>query len=74
MGHEIHYQCPECDADMTDQVYRQCILSSQVFRPLMAEVGVQQMRKEESAPSVMLQCPKGHWADYRCPPTHGGKS
>lgn len=74
MSHEIQYQCPKCDADMTDQVYKQCTLSSQVFSPLIAEVGVTQTKKKRPAPSVMLQCPNGHWAEYHCPSARGGNS
>ena len=64
------YQCPLCDADMTEKVYVQCAMSSGVFRTFRVEVGVIKS-KGARAKNVMLQCPNGHWADYPCPITGG---
>ena len=65
------YQCPVCSVDMTDQVHEQCALS--VSRPMVVEVGETRSKGAQAA-QVMLQCPKGHWAEYPCPKTGQGES
>jgi len=57
------YECPECQADMTEQVKMQCAITIDI--PMLDIAGRKIPRKAPE--SVSLQCPKGHWAEYRCP-------
>ena len=57
------YECPECQADMTEQVKTQCAITIDI--PMLDTAG--KTITSKAPESVSLQCPKGHWAEYPCP-------
>ena len=63
-GESIKYECPQCSADMTDQVNKQCALTVDI--PMLDAAG-KAKGKDAHPESVSLQCPNGHWAEYTLP-------
>jgi hypothetical protein len=65
------YECPKCQADMTDQVNKECAVSVDI--PMLDSTGMK-TGKGARPESVSLQCPNGHWAEYPCSKTDEGES
>ena len=65
------YECPKCQADMTEQVKTQCKISVDVP---MFDLAGKTITKKKAPESVSLECPNGHWAEYPCPKVSGDGS
>ena len=68
MTEPILYRCPACDSDMTAEVHKQCALRRPIVIQLMHDA---ERKSAFESPTVSLECPKGHWAEYECPKIGG---
>jgi len=53
---------------MTSEVHKQCALRHPIVIQLVGEA---ERKSAAEAPTVSLECPNSHWAEYECPKTGG---